>query len=70
MKSEIAVMFAVGTACTIFCGVIDRSFNFFGAQESLAQFIFSGVIPAIVGGVLYGWLLYLPAGQKLLSRIA
>ena len=58
--------FTVGLA--IFCGVIDSRLNFFGARENLIQFLLSGVAPAIVGGALYWWLLYMPIGQKLLTR--
>ena len=48
----------VGTFCAILYSQIDHSFNYFGGKTHTLMFILSGVIPAIVGGILYGWVLY------------
>jgi hypothetical protein len=52
-----AAMGAVGSYCAWLCSRIDATFNYFGGAESPAVFIASGVVPAIVGGLLYAWIL-------------
>ncbi len=51
------VMAFVGSYCAFICSQIDVHFNFFGGGENTGIFILSGVIPSIIGGLLYGWLL-------------
>ena len=53
-----SIMAAVGSACAVLCGQIDRTFDYFGGPENWRLFIWSGIIPAILGGPVYGWLLY------------
>lgn len=52
-----AAMTVVGTYCAWLCSRIDAAFNYFGGAENASLFILSGVIPAIVGGALYGWII-------------
>ena len=52
------VMAAVGSYCAWLCSRIDIRFGYFGGAENSALFILSGVIPAVFGGLLYGWLVY------------
>ena len=51
-------MATIGSYCGFLCSRIDAHFNYFGGQENTTLFILSGVVPAIIGGGLYGWLLY------------
>lgn len=53
-----AVVFAVGSYCAWLCSTIDARFAYFGGSDNSWLFITSGLVPALVGGVLYGWLLY------------
>ena len=55
------VMAAVGSYCAWLCSGIDAKFGFFGGSENTALFIASGIVPAVLGGLLYGWLVYGPA---------
>lgn len=48
----------IGSLCAILCSQIDLRFNYFGGESHTLMFILSGIIPAIFGGFLYGWLLY------------
>lgn len=52
-----AAVLVVGTYCAWLCSRIDATFNYFGGAENALLFILSGVIPAIAGGLLYGWIL-------------
>ena len=52
------VMAAVGSYCAWLCSKVDAHLGFFGGDENATLFILSGVIPAILGGLLYGWLVY------------
>lgn len=54
----VLVMAAVGSYCAWLCSRIDARFGYFGGDENTALFILSGVIPAILGGFLYGWIVY------------
>ena len=54
------VMAAVGTSCAVLCSQIDQNLNYFGGRDHPMMFVLSGMIPAVVGGLLYGWLLYSP----------
>ena len=56
--SAAAIMSLVGIGCAILCSQIDQHFNYFGGREHSGLFLLSGIIPAIIGGVLYGWALY------------
>lgn len=52
------IMSVVGIGCAILCSQIDQHFNYFGGREHPLMFILSGTVPALAGGILYGWLLY------------
>ena len=52
------VFFLVSAYCSWLCSRIDSVFSYFGGEEKGMLFIASGVIPAIFGASLYGWLLY------------
>lgn len=56
--SAAIIFFAVGSACAVLCSRIDAQFNYFGGSEHTTLFVLGGIIPAAVGGLLYGWLLY------------
>ncbi len=43
---------------TVLCSRIDARFGYFGGDENTGLFIAAGVLPALAGGALYGWLLY------------
>lgn len=53
------VMTVVGSYCSWLCSRIDARFDYFGGPENTGLFIASGLIPAVLGGFLYGWLIYL-----------
>lgn len=48
----------VGSYCAWLCSRIDTRFDYFGGAENTTLFVLSGVIPAIAGGLFYGWWLY------------
>lgn len=50
-------MAIVGVTCTLLCSWIDTRFNYFGGVEAAELFVFAGVIPAVIGGLLFGWLI-------------
>ncbi|UWR09558.1 hypothetical protein [Ruegeria sp. B32] len=52
------IVTVVGSYCALLCSRIDARFGYFGGSEHAGLFIASGVVPAIAGGVFYGWLLY------------
>jgi len=64
-----AIMFTVGVACTVLCGQIDTTFNYFGGHSQPALFFMSGLVPAVLGGLFYGWVLYLPTGRAVFDRL-
>ena len=53
-----AIMAFVGGYCAWLCSRIDARFDYFGGPENGTLFFLSGIVPAIVGGLLYGWWLY------------
>lgn len=53
-----AIMATVGSYCGWLCSQIDVKFNYFGGPDNGTLFILASVIPAIGGGLLYGWWLY------------
>jgi|TARA_B100000749_G_scaffold280077_2_gene274661 hypothetical protein len=59
----------LGFGCNLLCFNLDQHFHYFGGQQSPQFFIINGIIMAVIGGVLSGWLLFTPSGSKLLSRI-
>ena len=59
------VVAGVGSYCAWLCSRIDARFNYFGGPENGALCIASGVLPALAGGLLFGWFLYRkPAPQS------
>ncbi|MDA7429203.1 hypothetical protein [Primorskyibacter aestuariivivens] len=48
----------VGAYCAWLCSRVDARFEYFGGAENSLLFVASGVVPAIFGGLLYGWLIY------------
>lgn len=48
----------VGSICAVICSRIDARFDYFGGPENGTLFIWSGIIPTILGGILFGWWLY------------
>lgn len=56
--------FLVSAYCSWLCSRIDSIFGYFGGEEQGALFIASGVIPAIFGAFLFGWLLYERPGRS------
>lgn len=66
------IMAAVGIACAFLCGQIDMTFNYFGGRDEPLSFLLSGVGPAIIGGLVFGWLLRIHSAKtreiRLLAR--
>jgi small basic protein len=52
------IMALIGSYCAFICSRIDMNYNFFGGAENPILFVVSGVVPALFGGFLYGWILY------------
>ena len=69
MFASTGIVFVVGSFCTFLCSRIDVAMNFFGGAEYTTLFIWGGLIPALIGGLIYGWLLYAEAGRSLLTRL-
>ena len=54
------VVIVVGSYCAWLCSRIDIRFGYFGGSEETTLFILSGVIPAVLGGLFYGWIVARP----------
>ena len=54
----VAVVIVVGSYCGWLCSTIDARLEYFGGAENAVLFIAASVIPAIIGGGLFGWLVY------------
>jgi hypothetical protein len=63
------VCFAVLAYCTFLCYRIDLTLDLFGARRAPALFISGGLVPALFGSALYGWLLHARGGSSLLARL-
>ncbi|WP_300513368.1 hypothetical protein [Aliiroseovarius sp.] len=63
-----AIMAAVGSYCAWLCSRIDARFDYFGGGENGGLFILSGVLPALAGGLLYGWWLHGRGGVERHAR--
>ena len=50
-------MIAVGVACAVLCSRIDARFDYFGGPEETTLFVFAGALPAVVCGLLFGWMI-------------
>jgi hypothetical protein len=62
------ILFLTGTGCAFLCSRIDAVMNYFGGPENTQLFIMSGIIPSVIGGLVYGWLLYSDTGQSVMAR--
>jgi hypothetical protein len=60
-----AIVLAVGSYCAWLCSRLDSRFGYFGGPEHGTLFLLAGIVPALIGGLLLGWLLY---GQRLDRR--
>ncbi len=69
MFASAGIVFAVGTFCTFLCSRIDVAMNLWGGAAQTTLFIWGGMIPALAGGLFYGWLLYTETGRSLLTRL-
>jgi len=56
-------------ACNWLCLTIDQHYNYFGGRDAPALFFWNGAIMALVGSVLLSWLVFIPKGQKLLTKM-
>ncbi len=54
------VVVVIGSYCAWLCSQIDIRFGYFGGAERTSLFILSGIIPAVVGGLFYGWIVARP----------
>jgi ubiquinol-cytochrome c reductase iron-sulfur subunit len=63
------IFFAVGVACALLCSALDARFNYFGGEEHALLFVIGGGVPALIGGFLYGWLLFSEHGRKHLHNL-
>jgi len=68
LLASAAIFSGVGIYCSFLCAGIDAKFNYFGGREHKTLFVFSGVLPALAGGLLYGWLLHSMPGRAILRR--
>lgn len=55
------VVVVIGSYCAWLCSRIDIRFGYFGGAEESSLFILSGVIPAVLGGLFYGWIVAKPS---------
>ena len=60
--------FGVLSFCTILCYRLDLALDLFGARPAPTFFVAGGLIPALLGSGLYGWLLHSQTGSSLLAR--
>jgi hypothetical protein len=65
-----AVCFSVLAFCTFLCYRLDHVLGLFGAREAPVLFIAGGLVPALLGSALYGWLLHSHKGATLLARVS
>jgi hypothetical protein len=64
-----SISFSVLAFCTFLCYRIDMTLDLFGARQAPRLFIAGGLVLALVGRPLYGWLLHSLRGASLLARI-
>jgi cytosine/uracil/thiamine/allantoin permease len=58
----------LGLFCNFLCFNLDMHFNFFGAHDTPALFVWNGIIMSILGGTLIGWLCFTKKGNAILER--
>lgn len=58
------VVVVIGSYCAWLCSRIDIRFGYFGGAEESSLFILSGVIPAVPGGLFYGWIVAKPSQNR------
>lgn len=63
------VAFAVLVTCNLLCLTVDQNYNYFGGKAYPNLFLWNGVIMALVGSLLYSWLLFSEKGETILKRI-
>lgn len=63
------ISFAVLAFCTFLCYRLDLSLDLFGARAAPELFVSGGLVPALLGSALYGWLLHARRGASLLARL-
>ena len=56
-ETGVVSMISVGVACAVLCSRIDARFDYFGGPEETTLFVFAGALPAMVGGLLFGWMI-------------
>lgn len=60
----------LGVLCNWLCFRLDSHyFHYFGGAESPTLFIANGIVMSAIGGLLIGWLLFVPEGQQLLVKL-
>lgn len=60
----------LGVLCNWLCFRLDSHyFHYFGGAESPTLFIANGIVMSTIGGLLIGWLLFVPKGQQLLVKL-
>lgn len=60
----------LGVLCNWLCYRLDAHyFHYFGGAESPTLFIANGIVMSAVGGLLIGWLLFVPQGQRPLTTL-
>jgi hypothetical protein len=67
--SSAGILFLIGSFCTLLCSRLDAALGYFGGAEHAQLFILGGTLPAMLGGLLYGWLLYSKPGGSILIRL-
>ncbi|MCB2092109.1 MAG: hypothetical protein KDF58_11715 [Alphaproteobacteria bacterium] len=59
----------LGLFCNYLCFNLDMHFNYFGGASTPGLFIWSGIIMAVAGGMLVGWLCFTKTGNTWLDKL-
>lgn len=58
----------LGLFCNYLCYNLDMHFDYFGGKETPLLFVINGMVMAIIGGAVVGWLCFTERGKRLLSK--
>jgi hypothetical protein len=57
-----------GIVCNVLCMELDRHFGYWGGPGHSVEFMLTGVVMSVLGGLLAGWLLFSERGAAVLDR--